>query len=147
VVVVEVTGYEIELRANLWSADLVEGADWIPVDLGSAESIAARIVETAEVAGLSPRTATTYASTWRRLTGLTHVWHLSGCHYRFWDEAEHLRSRRAWKRRARTDRSGNGQTDTVETAGGSATIFLPDRITDEDRFRVVQALLEIRSGR
>jgi len=29
---------------------------------------------------------------------------------------------------------------------GLATITFPDRITDEDRLRVVQAVLEIRTG-
>ena len=52
------------------AAGLDEDTDRIAVDPGSAESIAVRIVETAEVDGLSPRTATTYASTWKRLAGL-----------------------------------------------------------------------------
>ena len=32
-------------------------------------------------------------------------------------------------------------------AAGPATITLPDRITDEDRLRVVQAVLETPTGR
>ncbi|MBT4187718.1 MAG: hypothetical protein HOE14_10955 [Gemmatimonadales bacterium] len=127
------------------AAGLDEDTDRIAVDPGSAESIAARIVETAELDGLSPRTATTYASTWKRLAGLAHAWHLAGCDAAFWDDAEHLRSRRARKRRSRTDRSDNGQTVTVDTSAGPATITLPDRITDEDRLRVVQAILELGS--
>ncbi len=51
------------------------------------------------------------------------------------------------ERRSRTDRSDNGQTITVDTATGPATITLPDRITDEDRLRVVQAVLETPTGR
>jgi hypothetical protein len=128
------------------AAGLDEDTDRIPVDPGSAESIAARIVETAELDGLSPRTATTYASTWKRLAGLAHAWNLAGCDAAFWDDAEHLRSRRARKRRTRTDRSDNGQTVTVDTSAGPATITLPDQITDEDRLRVVQAVLETGTG-
>ena len=74
---------------------LDEDTDRIPVDRGSAESIAARIVDTAEADGLSYRTATTYGSTWKRLAGLAHAWHLGGGTAEFWDNAEHLRSRRA----------------------------------------------------
>ena len=63
----------------------------------------------------------------------------------FWDDAEHLRSRRARKRRLRTDRSDSGQTVTVDTAAGPATVTLPDGITGEDRLRVVQAILDLGS--
>ena len=128
------------------AAGLDEDTDRIAVDPGSAESIAVRIVETAEVDGLSPRTAATYASTWKRLAGLAHAWYLAGCDTGFWDDAEHLRSRRARKRRTRTGQAPDGQTVTVDTTHGPATITLPDRITDEDRLRVVQAVLEIRTG-
>ena len=124
---------------------LDEDTDRIPVDPGSAESIAARIVDTAEVNGLSHRTATTYGSTWKRLAGLAHAWYLGGGTAEFWDDAEHLRSRRARKRRTRTDRSDSGQTVTVDTAAGPATVTLPDGITGEDRLRVVQAILDLGS--
>lgn len=127
------------------AAGLDEDIDRIAVDPGSAESIATRIVETAELDGLSHRTATTYASTWKRLAGLAHAWHLAGCDTAFWDDAEHLRSRRARKRRTRTDRAPDGQTVTVDTTHGPATITLPDRITDEDRLRVVRTILETRT--
>ena len=127
------------------AAGLDEDTDRIPVDPGSAESIAARIVDTAEANGLSHRTATTYGSTWKRLAGLAHAWHLGGSTAEFWDDAEHLRSRRARKRRTRTDRAPDGQTVTVDTIHGPATITLPDRITDEDRLRVVRTILETRT--
>ena len=127
------------------AAGLDEDTDRIAVDPGSAESIAARIVETAELDGLSPRTATTYASTWKRLAGLAHAWNLADCDAGFWDDAEHLRSRRARKRRSRTDRSDSGQTVTVDTAAGPATVTLPDGITGEDRLRVVQVILDLGS--
>ena len=129
------------------AAGLDEDTDRIAVDPGSAESIAARIVETAELDGLSPRPATTYASTWKRLAGLSHALYLAGCDAGFWDDAEHLRSRRARKRRPRTDRSDSGQTVTVDTAAGPATVTLPDGITGKDRLRVVQAIIETATER
>ena len=124
------------------AAGLDEDTDRIPVDRGSAESIAARIVDTAEANGLSHRTATTYGSTWKRLAGLAHAWHVGGGTAEFWDDAEHLRSRRARKRRTRTDTSDGGRTIKVDTSAGPASITLPDGITGEDRIRVVQAVLD-----
>ena len=129
------------------AAGLDEDTDRIPVDRGSAESIAARIVDTAEVNGLSHRTAITYGSTWKRLAALAHAWHLGGGTAEFWDNAEHLRSRRARKRRARTDTSDGGRTIKVDTSAGPASITLPDGITGEDRLRVVQAILETATER
>ena len=130
------------IGAAFRAAGLDEDTDRIPVDRGSAESIAARIVDTAEVNGLSHRTATAYGSTWKRLAGLAHAWHLGGGTAEFWDDAEHLRSRRARKRRTRTDTSDGGRTIKVDTSAGSASITLPDGITGEDRIRVVKAILE-----
>ncbi len=63
----------------------------------------------------------------------------------FGDEADHPGGRRPRKRRPRTDRPGNSQTVPVGTSAGPAAITLPDRITDEDRLRVVQAILELGS--
>ena len=129
------------------AAGLDEDTDRIPVDRGSAESIAARIVDTAEANGLSHRTAITYGSTWKRLAGLAYAWHLGGGTAEFWDDAEHLRSRRARKRRTRTDTSDGGRTIRVDTSAGPASITLPDGITGEDRLLVVQAVLDTATER
>ena len=121
---------------------LDEDSDRIAVDPASAGAIAAEIVNTAEANGLSARTATTYASTWKRLAGLAHAWYLGGGTVEFWEDAQHLRSPRARKRRSRTDTSGGRRTITVDTTAGPATVTLPDGLTGEDRLRVVRAILE-----
>ena len=124
------------------------GAVVVAVQTAVTRSYRSRLKrEPHEVNGLSHRTATTYGSTWKRLAGLAHAWHLGGSTAEFWDDAEHLRSRRARKRRTRTDTSDGGRTIKVDTSAGPASITLPDGITDEDRLRVVQAVLETRTGR
>ena len=130
------------IGAAFRAAGLDEDSDRIAVDPASAGAIAAQIVDTAEANGLSARTATTYASTWKRLAGLAHAWYLGGGTAEFWDNAEHLRSRRARKRRTRTDTSDGDRTIRVDTSAGPASITLPDGITGEDRIRVVKAILE-----
>ena len=135
------------IGAAFRAAGLDEDSDRIAVDPASAGAIAAEIVDTAEANGLSARTATTYASTWKRLAGLAHAWYLGGGTVEFWDDAQHLRSPRARKRRSRTDTSGRRRTITVDTAAGPATITLPETISDEDRLRVVQAVLETGTDR
>ena len=135
------------IGAAFRAAGLDEDSDRIAVDPASAGAIAAEIVDTAEANGLSARTATTYASTWKRLAGLAHAWYLGGGTAEFWDDAQHLRSSRARKRRSRTDTSGGNRKVTVDTAAGPATITLPETISDEDRLRVVQAVLETGTDR
>ena len=41
-----------------------------------------------------------------------------------------------------TEASEGGQTITVDTSAGPATVTLPDGITGEDRLRVVQTILK-----
>ena len=130
------------IGAAFRASGLDEDSDRIAVDPASAGAIAAQIVDTAEANGLSARTATTYASTWKRLAGLAHAWFLGGRTVEFWDDAQHLRSPRARKRRSRTDTSGRRRTITVDTAAGPAAVTLPDGLTGEDRLRVVRAILE-----
>ena len=130
------------IGAAFRAAGLDEDSDRIAVDPASAGAVGDQIVDTAEANGLSPRTATTYASTWKRLAGLAHAWYLGGGTAEFWDDAQHLRSSRARKRRSRTDTSDGRRTITVDTTAGPATVTLPDGLTGEDRLRVVRAILE-----
>ena len=129
------------IGAAFRAAGLDEDSDRIAVDPASAGAIAAEIVDTAEANGLSARTATTYASTWKRLAGLAHAWFLGGRTVEFWDDAQHLRCPRARKRRSRTDTSGGRRTINVDTAAGPAIVTLPEAISEEDRLRVVRAIL------
>ena len=54
---------------------------------------------------------------------------------------QHLRSPRTRKRRSRTDTSGGNRTINVDTAAGPAIVTLPEAVSEEDRLRVVRAIL------
>ena len=109
------------------------------VDAESARRIAEEIISTAERFGLGKRTAVTYAGTWKRVSALANAWRLAGGTEDFWDNPDLIRSRHARKHRTSTD---NTQTTTVRTSRGLASVNMSPKVTDEDRLRIVRAILD-----
>ena len=118
---------------------LDENTAKIAVDAESARRIAEEIISTAERFGLGKRTAVTYAGTWKRVSALAHAWRLAGGTEDFWDNPDLIRSRHARKHRTSTD---NTQTTTVRTSRGLASVNMSPKVTDEDRLRIVRAILD-----
>ena len=147
-------GLASSIGAAFRSVDLSEDTDRIAVDPESAQQTADEIRAGSDSNGLSARTASTYAQSWKRLTSLAYAWHLAGLegdNTTFWEDAEHLRVRRHRRRRARTDTYQLADADgapkkrtlSVDTSSGRAEIRLPSSLTAADIADIARRVLEI----
>lgn len=134
---------------------LDEAADTIGVTPPEVQATSDAIVEFTKATGRASRTATSYASGWRRLAEVAYRWKLAGgdeAPVDFWDTVEGLRDKRTRRRTPRKkswELSGPagplgpapGMTVVVELSTGTATVALPENLTEADLLKIVQAVL------
>jgi len=142
------------IGAAFTAMDLDEDTDTIGVTPPEVPVVRARIIESSLELARAPRTATSYASAWGRLAGIAYRWATAGgeeAPAEFWEAADlrdkrvHRRAprRNAWELSGPAVGSGSlpGKEIVVELSTGTATITLPETLSETDRLKVVQAVL------